>query len=49
MYRANFVVDGKEIELEIDAEAAVSIITEELFQPTFPEQPLDVAEVTLKT
>ncbi|XP_078253747.1 ER membrane protein complex subunit 2 isoform X1 [Rhinoraja longicauda] len=48
-YRACFVVNGKEVKLEIDTGAAVSIISEELFQTTFLKQPLGLAEVTLKT
>lgn len=48
-YRESFVVNDKDIELEIDTGAAVSIISEGLFRQTFAEQPLEVAKVVLKT
>ena len=40
-------MDNKDIEMEIDTGAAVSIISEQLFQMKFPEQPLDAASVKL--
>lgn len=48
-FKTNFIVDGKDIEMEIDTGAAVSIVSEQVFQSMFPEQPLDVASVKLKT
>ena len=48
-FKTNFKVDDKDIEMEIDTGAAVSIISEQLFQRKFPEQPLDAASVKLRT
>lgn len=48
-FKTHFKVDGQDIEMEIDTGAAVSIISEKMYLTQFPERPLDVASVKLKT
>ncbi|KAL1255447.1 hypothetical protein QQF64_013508 [Cirrhinus molitorella] len=48
-FTETFNVNGKEIMMEIDTVAAVSIISEKQFQAAFPTEPLEVARVKLKT
>lgn len=48
-FTETFKVNGKEIMMEIDTGAAMSIISEKLFQAAFPTEPLEVAGVKLKT
>lgn len=47
-FKTDFIVDGKDLDIEIDTGAAVTIVSEQVFQTMFPEQPLDVASVKLK-
>lgn len=42
-FTETFRVNGKNILREIDTSAAVSIMSEKLFQDTFSVEPLDVA------
>lgn len=48
-FTETFDVNGKEIMMEIDTGAAVSIISEKEFKAVFPTEPLEVARVKLKT
>lgn len=48
-FRTSFTVDGKEIDMDIDTGAAVSIISEKIFQATFQKVPLEAASIKLKT
>lgn len=48
-FTETFTVNGKEIMMEIDTGAAVSIISEKLFHAAFSTEPLEVAGVKLKT
>lgn len=47
-FKTDFIVDGKDLDIEIDTGAAGTIVSEQVFQTMFPEQPLDVASVKLK-
>ena len=48
-FRTSFTVDGKQIDMDIDTGAAVSIISEKIFQATFQKVPLQAASIRLKT
>lgn len=48
-FTANFTVDKKTVNMEIDTGAAVSIISQELYDASFSHLPLEGAKVKLKT